>query len=89
MPRQENIERVAKDQLRVADAYFEVSRTDAGQVMLNDLINFCGQNRPSYCEQLPNNDQTNINEGKRRVWLRISAQIERAKDELDKRNRTV
>jgi len=65
---------------KVIRAYLTVSLTEAGKIVLEDLVNFCGQNRPSICETLPNNDQTNFNEGKRRVWLRINGLITEGKN---------
>jgi len=50
---------------------------------MDDLITFCGQNNTSVCESAFNNDQTNFNEGKRRVWLRINGLITEAKNGLD------
>ena len=69
---------------KLVRAYLKLNAEEWGKVILDDLINFCGQNRPSICETLPNNDQTNCNEGKRRVWLRINGLITEGKNGLDK-----
>jgi len=74
---------------KLAESYRLVAMTDAGKTIFADLIDFCGQDKPSVCEQNPNDSQTNYNEGKRRVWLRIDSHIKKGKNELDKRNRGV
>jgi len=64
-------------------AYRTFAGSDHGKVIMDDLITFCGQNNTSVCESAFNNDQTNFNEGKRRVWLRINGLITEAKNGLD------
>ena len=66
-----------KKRKELAQAYKRFSMTKDGKVILKDVRNFCGQDRPSFCEQSPNALQTHINEGKRRVWLRIDRMINR------------
>ena len=61
-------------------AYRAFADSEHGKVILDDLITFCGQNNTSVCESAFNNDQTNYNEGKRRVWLRINGLITEAKN---------
>ena len=66
-----------KKQDELKQAYRRFSQSDDGKIILEDLERFCGQNRPSVCEQLPNSLQTHFNEGKRRVFLRIIGMIKK------------
>lgn len=61
-----------KKRRELAQAYKRLSMTDDGKIVFEDLEWFCGQNRPSVCEQSPDSLQTHFNEGKRRVYLRIN-----------------
>jgi len=72
-----------EDRSKLLRAYRTFADSDHGKVIMADLIDFCGQNRISVCETLPNNDQTNYAEGKRRVWLRINGLITEAKNGMD------
>lgn len=69
-----------KQQKELARSYKRFSKTDDGKIIIKDLVRFCGQNRPSVCEQSPNSLQTHFNEGKRRVYLRIESMIKRKED---------
>ena len=73
----------AEDKARNIRAYLKLSQEEFGKIILDDLERFCGANMPSICEASPNNDQTNFNEGKRRVWLRINSLITEGKNGLD------
>ena len=72
-----------ENKARLLRAYLKLSGEEHGKVILEDLIEFCGQNRSSVCEKAFCNDQTNFAEGKRRVWLHIDRLITEAKDGLD------
>jgi hypothetical protein len=61
------------------NAYASVFATEAGNMVLKDLESFCGQNRSSVCEEVPNAIQTMFAEGKRRVYLRIVSFMEQEK----------
>lgn len=61
----------AKRQAELTHAYKRLFATDDGKTVLGDLEYFCNFRRPSYNEQSPNALQTHVNEGKRRVYLRI------------------
>jgi len=65
----------AKRQAEKEQAYKRFSMTDDGKIIIEDLESYCGFRRPSYNEQNPNALQTHINEGKRRVYLRIDGFI--------------
>lgn len=67
---EEHIDNLKKD-------YYSLFTSDVGKRVLADLSNFCGQNRPSVNEQLPNELQTFYAEGKRRVYLRILSLMEK------------
>ena len=69
-----------KKREELAQAYKRWSKTDDGKLILKDLETFCGFLRPSFNEQNPNALQTHINEGKRRVYLRINGFL-RTKDD--------
>jgi len=71
----------AKRQLEKTQAYKRLFMTDDGKIVLKDLESFCGFRRPSYNEQHPNALQTHINEGKRRVYLRIDGFINKVEKE--------
>ena len=73
----------AEAKAKVSRAYLQLSREEYGKTILDDLADFCNRDRSSVCEASPNNDQTNFNEGKRRVWLRINGLITEAKNGLD------
>lgn len=73
---QKNIENEKKQQERIR-AYKRLFKTDDGKVVLEDLERFCGFYNTSVSEQDPNAYQTFFNEGKRRVYLRISGMIRR------------
>lgn len=60
-----------KERERIIGAYGRLFGTIDGQIVLKDMETFCGQNRSSVCEELPNEFQTMFAEGKRRVFLRI------------------
>ena len=70
-----------KRQLEKTQAYKRFSKTDDGKIILTDLESFCGFRRPSYNEQSPDALQTHINEGKRRVYLRIDGFINKVEKE--------
>lgn len=72
-----------ENRARLIRAYLKLSQEEFGKIILEDLINFCGQNRTSVCEQEFCNDQTNFSEGKRRVWLHINSLISEGKNGLD------
>jgi len=69
--RQENEKK--REELR--RSYQRLFNTDDGKIVLNDLRLFCGQDRTSVCEQVPNELQTFFAEGKRRVFLRIQSML--------------
>ena len=69
-----------KKRRELAQAYRRLFMTDDGKVILEDLEGFCGLYRPSVSEQSPNSLQTHFNEGKRRVYLRISGFLRRKED---------
>jgi len=71
----------AKRQLEKTQAYKRFSMTDDGKIIIADLESFCCFRRPSYNEQNPNALQTHINEGKRRVYLRIDGFIRKKIEE--------
>ncbi len=64
-----------KKQTELKNAYGRLFKTDDGKEILKDLRSFCGQDRSSVCERSPNGMQTDYNEGKRRVILRINSMI--------------
>lgn len=66
-----------KKQKELVSAYKRFALTDDGKVILEDLEKFCGFLRPSVSEQSPNSLQTHFNEGKRRVYLRITGFLRR------------
>ena len=70
-----------KRQLEKSQAYKRFAKTDDGKLILKDLEIFCGFRRPSFNEQHPNALQTHINEGKRRVYLRIDGFINQVEKE--------
>ena len=74
-----------KRQLEKEQAYKRFSKTDDGKLIIADLESYCGFRRPSYNEQNPNALQTHINEGKRRVYLRIDGFINK-KEKKDGQN---
>ena len=65
-------------------AYLMLNQEEWGKVILADLKDFCGQDRSSMNEVIPNNLQTTFNEGKRRVWLRVDGFIKEGQHGLDK-----
>ncbi len=64
-----------KQQKELKQVYKRLFMTDDGKKVFENLQWFCGQDRPSMCEQSPNPYQTAFNEGKRRVFLRINSMI--------------
>lgn len=70
-----------KRQQEKTHAYKRFAKTDDGKIIIADLESYCGFRRPSYNEQSPNALQTHINEGKRRVYLRIDGFINRVEKE--------
>ncbi len=71
----------AKRQLEKTRAFKRSFATKDGKVVLEDLEAFCNFRRPSYNEQHPNALQTHINEGKRRVYLRIDGFLRKEENE--------
>jgi len=70
----------AEEHGKLVRAYLKLYQEEWGKIVLADLERYCGQFMSSVCEQMPNNDQTNYNEGKRRVWLRIASLITEGKN---------
>ncbi len=70
-------------QLERTLAYKRFSKTDDGKIILKDLEEFCGFRRLSYNAQNPNALQTHINEGMRKVYLRIDGFINKVEKEND------
>ena len=71
----------AKRQQEKTHAFKRLFATDDGKIVLADLESFCNFRRPSYNEQHPNALQTHINEGKRRVYLRIDGFLRKKENE--------
>lgn len=66
-----------KKRAELTNAYKRLFTSDDGKKVCEDLERFCGQNRTSVCEQSPDAYQTMFQEGKRRVFLRIKAMLEK------------
>lgn len=70
----------AKRQLEKIQAFKRLFTTDDGKIVLKDLESFCGFRRPMACESNPNSLQTHLNDGKRRVYLRIDSFINKKEE---------
>ena len=57
--------------------YKNVFESESGKKVLDDLVQFCGQDRSSVNEQVFNENQTMFCEGKRRVYLHIQSILNR------------
>ena len=86
-PEEQRLENQKKN-AELVHAYKRFAMTDDGEIIMADLMNFCGRDKTSVSatsQGLPIDPyQTHVNEGKRRVWLRIDSYVNR-KENKDER----
>lgn len=70
-----------KKRAELVSSYKRLFDSPDGKIVLDDLRNFCGQNKTSVNSELNNPYQVFFAEGKRRVFLRIDSFINRKEEE--------
>lgn len=71
-----------KKRKELAQAYKRFSKTDDGKIILKDLESFCGAHNSCMNELCPDAFQTFVMLGKRRVYLRVDAMINRKEKDV-------